>query len=225
VQLEAVLGAVISGNLDVIAGDIYHVEPMGPGSALWDNMIWPRPPKFKNRYIWPSREGRMARLSFSELSQFTDKWAVGEFLGKTLPEAVARARQKTSSPVSDQVNRRVKELMRPYVSRILRTTEDSYRKSYDEIQGYSLPDQMSLGFDGKENRTGWQTEGLKEILRNPRWIDDVVRDAVDIRNNFKHVVFIGMGGSGLSVDVVKSAFTAPRGAGYLQPAPYLSRGH
>ena len=68
------------------------------------------------------------------------------------------------------------------------------------------PQLSKIGFDGKENRLGWTLNKLKWILENPKTVEAVLRDAEVIRNKYKNVIFCGMGGSGLSVQVVKTTF-------------------
>lgn len=68
------------------------------------------------------------------------------------------------------------------------------------------PYMAKIGFDSKENRLGWTVANLEWILNNPDKLAQVLKDAEFIRNNFKYVVFCGMGGSGLSVQVIKDTF-------------------
>ncbi|MBU2257775.1 MAG: hypothetical protein KJ926_01495, partial [Candidatus Omnitrophica bacterium] len=63
-----------------------------------------------------------------------------------------------------------------------------------------------IGFDREENRLGWTVANLEWIFKNPDKIARVLKDAQFIRDNFKFVIFCGMGGSGLSVQVVKDTF-------------------
>lgn len=63
-----------------------------------------------------------------------------------------------------------------------------------------------IGFDGKENRLGWTSANLEWVLQNSQKVERVLRDAESIRTKYKYVIFCGMGGSGLSVQVVKTTF-------------------
>ena len=68
------------------------------------------------------------------------------------------------------------------------------------------PELARVCFDKNENRLGWTGAGLGWIFNNIGAVEDVLRDAQLIRENFKYVVFCGMGGSGLSVQLVKTVF-------------------
>ncbi|MBI4846574.1 MAG: ROK family protein [Candidatus Omnitrophica bacterium] len=64
--------------------------------------------------------------------------------------------------------------------------------------------------DKKEpNRTGWSVEMLKWLLETSEGqaaIEQMIKDGKFIRDNFKYVIFAGMGGSSLSVDFVDGTF-------------------
>ncbi|MFH1397348.1 MAG: hypothetical protein ABIH27_02185 [Candidatus Omnitrophota bacterium] len=72
------------------------------------------------------------------------------------------------------------------------------------------PYMAKIGFDSKDNRLGWTVANLEWILSNPDKLVQVLKDAEFIRNNFKYVIFCGMGGSGLSVQVVKDTFSSKK---------------
>src|SRR3989338_782989 len=57
-----------------------------------------------------------------------------------------------------------------------------------------------------ENRLGWSVANLKWLFEHPEAVEGVLQDAEYIRNNFRYVIFCGMGGSGLSVQTVKTTF-------------------
>ncbi|MCX5715043.1 MAG: hypothetical protein NT033_09685, partial [Candidatus Omnitrophica bacterium] len=63
-----------------------------------------------------------------------------------------------------------------------------------------------IGFDGQANRLGWTAENLEWIFNHPETVENILKDAKDIRDRFKYIIFCGMGGSGLSVQVVKTTF-------------------
>ena len=63
-----------------------------------------------------------------------------------------------------------------------------------------------LGFDKESNRLGWTVSNVSWILENPRMLESVAEDARKISERYRNVVFCGMGGSGLSVETVKSVF-------------------
>ncbi|MFA6216286.1 MAG: triose-phosphate isomerase [Candidatus Omnitrophota bacterium] len=63
-----------------------------------------------------------------------------------------------------------------------------------------------IGFDGKANRLGWGMMNLNWLFENPQAVNAVLEDAEAIRNKYTYVIFCGMGGSGLSVQTVKTTF-------------------
>ncbi|MBP7216786.1 MAG: hypothetical protein KBA46_05820 [Candidatus Omnitrophica bacterium] len=63
-----------------------------------------------------------------------------------------------------------------------------------------------ISFDGNSNRLGWNMEGLQWLLDHPEAVEGVVNDAQRIDKDYDYVIFAGMGGSGLSVQTVKTTF-------------------
>jgi glucose-6-phosphate isomerase len=64
----------------------------------------------------------------------------------------------------------------------------------------------ALGFDGGRNRMGWTVSAVKRILGDGAMLGEVAAQASDIAERFRHVIFCGMGGSGLGVEVASSTF-------------------
>jgi len=62
-----------------------------------------------------------------------------------------------------------------------------------------------IGFD-PENRLGWTLDTVSNITMHREWLQSVVDDANEIRQNSDDVIFAGMGGSGLSVQALTSTF-------------------
>ncbi|MBU1006090.1 MAG: hypothetical protein KKH08_00680 [Candidatus Omnitrophica bacterium] len=86
-----------------------------------------------------------------------------------------------------------------------------YGKSFEEAEALNASKIAKIGFETKKdgskvNRLGWTPENLKWLLNNPDKIDQVLKDAEYIRSKYKYVIFCGMGGSGLSVQTVKTTF-------------------
>lgn len=77
--------------------------------------------------------------------------------------------------------------------------------SYEEVKAVN-PYLAKIAFDGKSSRLGWTTAMLEWIIKNPDKLEKVIEDGKFIRDNFKYVIFCGMGGSGLSVQAVKDTF-------------------
>ncbi len=76
-------------------------------------------------------------------------------------------------------------------------------------QGTALDAKLArVSFDGKENRLGW-TPAMFDWIFSPEGraaVDNVLADADTIKRQYKYVIFCGMGGSGLSVQAVKTIF-------------------
>ncbi len=88
-----------------------------------------------------------------------------------------------------------------------------YGKTLDEVMAIN-PKWAKIGFDMSDkkepSRFGWTLENLKWILQNPDKVQQVLNDAGEIRAKYKYVIFCGMGGSGLSVQTVKTTFGEPK---------------
>jgi len=84
-----------------------------------------------------------------------------------------------------------------------------YGKTFEEVTALN-PKWAEAGFDKGDkkdpSRFGWTLENLRWILRNPDKIQQVLDDSAEIRAKYKYVIFCGMGGSGLSVQTVKTTF-------------------
>ncbi|HBR15296.1 MAG TPA: hypothetical protein DD723_07120 [Candidatus Omnitrophica bacterium] len=102
----------------------------------------------------------------------------------------------------------VHEILNNRVPGILSAMTEMFGKTHEEAQNLTANPFRLLGFDGKENRFGWMVDALMEITRDPKMLEQVNKDAYDIRDNFEYAVFCGMGGSGLSVAAVKDMFGA-----------------
>ncbi|MFC1667362.1 helix-hairpin-helix domain-containing protein [Candidatus Omnitrophota bacterium] len=91
-----------------------------------------------------------------------------------------------------------------------------YGKSFEETDGLDASRMAEVGFETKKdgtkvNRLGWTVENLKWLLARPEKTQQVLADAETIRSRYKYVIFCGMGGSGLSVQTVKTTFGEPEG--------------
>jgi glucose-6-phosphate isomerase len=85
--------------------------------------------------------------------------------------------------------------------------EAVYGKSFEQASS-SDPKFAKIGFDGGKNRMGWTLSNLKWLVdRHPDKVYEVLSEADEIRKKgIKNVIFCGMGGSGLSVQAVKTTF-------------------
>jgi len=91
-----------------------------------------------------------------------------------------------------------------------------YGRSYEEAESLNASKMAEVGFETKKdgtkvNRLGWTLENIKSLLRRPDKVQQVLSDAATIRSKYKYVIFCGMGGSGLSVQTVKTTFGEPEG--------------
>ena len=86
-------------------------------------------------------------------------------------------------------------------------------KAYGQEDAATLPGNKfgQIGFDGTINRLGWALSHISEINSKPAMLAETVTDADNIRTNYKYVVFSGMGGSGLSEQLVQTTFGEPAG--------------
>jgi glucose-6-phosphate isomerase len=97
--------------------------------------------------------------------------------------------------------------------------DGSFGKSYMEAcrlgRGRGVGRLANLGFEESGrgvflNRLGWTPPMVDWLLRHPDRVKSVVGDAERIMRSFRYVVFLGMGGSGLSVELVKEVFGEKR---------------
>ena len=83
---------------------------------------------------------------------------------------------------------------------------EQLNSAYGISKDAANPKMARIGFDAKENRLGWTLANLNWILGNYQVVESLLKDAEEIRESFKYAVFCGMGGSGLSVQLVKDTF-------------------
>ena len=83
---------------------------------------------------------------------------------------------------------------------------EQLNNAYGISKDTANPKIARIGFDAQENRLGWTLANLNWILGNYRVVEGLLEDAQKIRENFKYAVFCGMGGSGLTVQLVKDTF-------------------
>ncbi|MFH0862194.1 MAG: hypothetical protein V1875_04110 [Candidatus Altiarchaeota archaeon] len=88
--------------------------------------------------------------------------------------------------------------------------EDVYGRTYGEAVKAGCAKLAAVGFEEsgarRINRMGWTLSNVKWLQDNRRLLQDVLDDGKSISERYRYVVFCGMGGSGLSVQTVKSAF-------------------
>lgn len=101
----------------------------------------------------------------------------------------------------------IKETPEIYLERLKKEEFDGQlNAAYGIAQSEANPVMARIGFDGKENRLGWTVSNVNWILNNYQTVEKVLADAEYVRQHFIYVVFCGMGGSGLSVQLVKDTF-------------------
>lgn len=109
-------------------------------------------------------------------------------------------------PVASSPIVAVDEIARREVPKILQQMDAVYGLSKDQAAGLTGNPFAQIGFDGDANRMGWTLNYLNQILQNSGMLRQTLADARHIRDNYENVIFIGMGGSGLGVEVIKSTF-------------------
>ncbi len=98
----------------------------------------------------------------------------------------------------------------------LRLRNEKFEERINGLYGLSLeeakkkdPYLAEIAFDTTEkepNRLGWTMPNLQWLFDQPETVNNVIRDAAQIREKYRYVIFCGMGGSGLSIQVVKTIF-------------------
>jgi glucose-6-phosphate isomerase/2-phospho-L-lactate transferase/gluconeogenesis factor (CofD/UPF0052 family)/hydroxymethylpyrimidine pyrophosphatase-like HAD family hydrolase len=124
--------------------------------------------------------------------------------------------KKSSSPITfprapGVINANVNRYLEAIMPAIGTQLREIYGKDKQAAAQLARNKFAQIGFDGEHNRLGWTLPHLSEILADPQKIEGVISDADQIRRDYKYVIFSGMGGSGLSVQAVKTTFGEPRG--------------
>jgi glucose-6-phosphate isomerase len=109
--------------------------------------------------------------------------------------------------------------MPPDVKKLLQSLKDEsfcsqletvFGRTYEESVSLGAKKLADVGFEPKGleriNRMGWTLAGLRWILADPQAIDSVLSLGETIAKKSRYVIFAGMGGSGLSVQTVKTAY-------------------
>jgi len=109
---------------------------------------------------------------------------------------------------------RMRSILAELVSAIPQLDNEVYGRTFEEVRKIN-PRWARVGFEtdkkgNKINRLGWTLANLRWIMQNPDKIEQVLKDAKEIRAKYKYVIFCGMGGSGLSVQTVKTTFGEPK---------------
>jgi len=145
--------------------------------------------------------------------------AIVELLG-AVPAEVYTTLGHTKEAVLDNEMKNREVQLQPILTKLkdedARGQLDSlYGKSFEKAEALSAAQMANVGFEtakGKKiNRLGWTLENVKWVLENPDKVQQVLNDAQAIRASYKYVIFCGMGGSGLSVQTVKTTFGEPEG--------------
>jgi len=162
-------------------------------------------------FVRDSSVNRLARVSFPRSEILFDK-PVNQVSKEDLMdvmETVKLSELVSSSPVSEQIER----LVESDVPTVLKQMNDVYGLTKEQASLLENNKFAEIGFDGEANRMGWLPNYLEEILEDPSLLSETLADAENIREQYDNAVFIGMGGSGLGVDLIKSTFgkeTGPR---------------
>ena len=111
-----------------------------------------------------------------------------------------------------EVESAAQEFMREEAPEMMRQINEVFRATPDQIPELVQKGNKFavLGFEHeKANRMGFILQALKWVLDTPegqKALDGMLADAKEIRDNFDTIVFAGMGGSGLSVEKVRTIF-------------------
>ncbi|MFA4998333.1 MAG: hypothetical protein WC513_09500, partial [Bacteroidales bacterium] len=95
--------------------------------------------------------------------------------------------------------------------------KDNMRQRFERLYGVSKEEALKIDpylakiayddADKKEqNRLGWVIANVDWLLAHPQEVESVIADAKTILSLYEYVIICGMGGSGLSVQVVKTTF-------------------
>ncbi|MFA5093299.1 MAG: hypothetical protein WC543_05095 [Candidatus Omnitrophota bacterium] len=158
--------------------------------------------------------GQMMRSYFSGGTDFKNipvNGIVGEGLNQTpqgeVLSGVVNGLLKTAEESS---NASIDSEIAPFLNKL---EQDKFEHWFTSLYGWSYGDTVAvnsylakIAFDGTSSRLGWTTAMLKWIENNPESLEKVLTDGKTIRENYKYVIFCGMGGSGLSVQAVKDTF-------------------
>ncbi|MDD5155540.1 MAG: hypothetical protein PHF11_03540, partial [Candidatus Omnitrophica bacterium] len=115
------------------------------------------------------------------------------------------ANKKISSPVTSLGIQESLEKLAGFNKRIAKFYDLTYDMALTQD-----PRLARVGFDLSDkkepNRLGWTLANLHWLFHHVQTVENVLKDAETIRQNYKYVIFCGMGGSGLSVQAVKDIF-------------------
>lgn len=117
-------------------------------------------------------------------------------------DAFDDANDSSGNPV---VNAEIQTVLTEQVPKVVADMNAGYGIA-DAAQFDSANKFRTLGFDGKANRLGWGVRGLSQINANPEMIRQTFEDAEAIIQKYRFVIFSGMGGSGLSEQLVQTTF-------------------
>ncbi len=154
--------------------------------------------------------GRPIAVTFDENLNHKEYWS-----NQTSLEEVRNVlvNATTDRALLTEINNEVDLMVQDHAVTIRQQMIHLYGKTKAEADAMTNNKFAKLGFEGEHNRLGWGLTHLNEILQpeNRAMLEQVKRDAQMIRSQFKYVIFSGMGGSGLSVETVKSTFGEPDG--------------
>jgi glucose-6-phosphate isomerase len=92
--------------------------------------------------------------------------------------------------------------------------EGLYGKAFEATTHLDARRLAKLSFEQKNseyiNRLGWTLTNVKWLFANRDKIEEVMQEGMAISERFDNVIFCGMGGSGLGIQVVRSTFGESR---------------
>ncbi len=199
--------STIAGVIRYVDPELKQLKTQGHKISVDGNMFW------KYNGMKSRIEGALGEI-FGEAAkkiQFIEiKGASG--LGSAMAAAIVK-QKKEAALITDSVKKATQLVA------FQKLVKDEFRKKMRDIYGVKdrkaaetlVGEFAQLAFDGKDNRMGWGIDYLEWLLNNPEAIESVLKDAEEIKRNFKYVIFSGMGGSGLSIETVKTTLGEPEG--------------
>ena len=127
---------------------------------------------------------------------------------KKMPEVAGKERALAQL---QEVDEEVDQVMQNQIPAMVNQIHEIFGLSYEEAQKIIDHNLFAeIGFDGEANRMGWWLNALSEMLGEDTFssskLNKTLKDAAEIRARFSDVIFSGMGGSGLSVETVKTTY-------------------
>lgn len=180
----------------------------------------------QNRYVaiggvvldWLENNGfaLVSQEAIQQNLELSDKDTAKKIAKLSLEKAIGNLKQyrEASSPIEEFDVERAQVIVDLMIAEELETINNQLLELYGLTKEEALeqyPDNpfVELIFDiddNNANRLGWMLSAIKELLDNPEMLKATIEIVEQIVNDDAFVIFSGMGGSGLSVELVKLIF-------------------